>query len=742
MKPLSIYLFCMLLLLLLTSPGAAQQDSGDQQEKQGIGEVLLELIEKDGIETAIKQYNFLKRTAAYKYDFGESQLLDLGKKLFSSGKTEAAIEILMFNIQLFPKSSRTLCSLAMALLQNSDVSGAKEHFQKALDINPDDQHSRRYLAGIYIVEHYDKQEYQIPMRDGIKLHTQVYTPKDKSTTYPILFTRTPYYGFYAAEEVLDHFSYPGPGPTFPAEGYIFVIQDVRGRFLSEGAFQVMRPNTADHDDPGQTDESTDAFDSVEWLVKNVENNNGRVGVHGLSWSGYYAALSLVNAHPSIVAVVIEAPVSEGFLGDDYHHNGALHLLFPFRWLNNVGLVEREGPSADIQPPVYQEKVDNYFSFLLELGPLSNVNEKCFRHKVQFWNDIVEHGTYDEFWKIRTLGQYMKNIDKPAILVAGSWFDDQDLYGTLHTYRAIEDQNPRVSSSLVMVVWNHAAWWRQKKEPWGDVGLPVKETGDHYRNEILSPFFKSHLKGDGEFILPEALVFESGTNEWRKYEYWPPKHTKPKKLFLGSDGKLLNTPPNSDATDCSQLVSDPANPVPHLPANGIGGWNAAVMHFDQRFAAAREDVLVFQGEVLEEDMTLVGPIKVDLHVSTTGTDADWVMKVIDVHPDDTDYLSGYQMLVRGDIMRGKFRNSFEDPKPFVPGEVTRVTFTLLDVNHTFRKGHRIMVQVQSSWFPMFDRNPQTFVDIYQATEADFHKATHTVYHSQEFPSHITVRALPK
>lgn len=742
MRILPFYIFCIILLLLPASPRSARQDSGDQQENQGIGEVLSELIERDGIEEAIKQYNLLKRTAAHRYDFGESQLLNLGKKLFSGGKTEAAIEILRFNIQIFPKSSRTMYSLATVLLQNSDLAGAKEYLQKALDINPDDQNSRRHLAGIYMVENYDKEEYKIPMRDGVKLHTDAYTPKDESTRYPILFTRTAYYGFWAEDEVLGYFSYPGPGPTFPAEGYIFVIQSVRGRFLSEGAFQVMRPNTADHNDPAQADESTDAFDSIEWLLKNVKNNNGRVGVHGLSWGAYYAALALVNAHPSIAAAVIEAPVSEGFIGDDYHHNGALYYLYPFRWLNNVGLVGREGPSADIQPPVFQGKVGNYFSFLLELGPLSNVNEMCFRGRIQFWNDIVEHGTYDEFWKIRTLGQYMKRIDKPAILVAGSWFDDQDLYGTLHTYRAVESQNPGASNSLVMGVWNHASWWRQKKKPWGGVGLPVRETGGYYRNEVLSPFFESHLKENGELVLPEALVFESGTNEWREYECWPPKHTESKKFFLGGNGRLLNKPADGDAADYSLFVSDPANPVPHLPASGIGGWNAAVMHFDQRFAAAREDVLVFQGEILEEDMTLVGPVEIDLHVSTTGTDADWVVKVVDVYPDDAGGLSGYQMLVRGGIMRGKFRNSFEDPEPFAPGDVTRIMFTLPDVNHTFRRGHRIMVQVQSSWFPMFDRNPQTFVDIYQATKADFHTAAHKVYHSQALPSHIAVRALPK
>jgi putative CocE/NonD family hydrolase len=624
----------------------------------------------------------------------------------------------------------------------SDLTRAKKHFQKALDINPDDQDARRYLAGIYLFENYDKQEYLIPMRDGVRLHTQVYTPKDTTKAYPILFTRTPYYGFYRGDEVLDYFSYPGPGPTFPAEGYVFVVQDVRGRFLSEGVFEVMRPNTTHHDDPTQTDESTDAFDSIEWLLKNVKHNNGRVGVYGLSWGGYYAALSLVNAHPSITAVVIEAPVSEGFLGDDYHHNGALHLLYPFRWLNNVGLAEREGPSADIQPPVYQGHVDNYFRFLLDLGPLSNMNETCFRYKIPFWNEIVKHGTYDDFWKIRSIRQYMKNIDNRAILVAGSWFDDQDLYGTLSTYRAIESQNEGITNSLVMGVWNHATWWRQKTKPWGYVGLPVKETGEYYRNEILAPFFKSHLKENGKFVLPEAYVIESGTNEWKEYERWPPKDAETKQFYLKGNGILSETPPTTPAQDCSEFVSDPANPVPHLPANIIGGWNAAVMHADQRFAASRADVLVYQGEILEKDMTLVGPIRVDLFVSTTGTDADWVVKVIDVYPDDAGNLSGYQMLVRGDIMRGKFRNSFEEPEPFVPGEVTRVKFTLLDVNHTFLRGHRIMVQVQSSWFPMFDRNPQTFVDIYQATEAAFKKATNKVHHSQAFPSHITVTTLLK
>ncbi len=593
------------------------------------------------------------------------------------------------------------------------------------------------LAASYLIENYDRTEHMIPMRDGIRLYTEVYSPKNRSAAYPILLNRTPYSVIFAGERVDGFFSWPGPGTTFPEEGYIFVIQDVRGRYLSEGEFVVMRPNTAGE---GETDESTDAFDTVDWLVNSLDNNNGKVGVWGLSYGGYSSALSLVNAHPAISAVVIEAPVAEGFLGDDYHHNGALQLLYPFRWINNVGLTRREGPSASMDPPVYRDRKDEFFTFFLNVGSASDINEKCFQGKIEFWNGIVEHGTYDEFWKSRTVGQYMKGIDGPAVLVSGTWFDDQDLYGTLHTYRAIEKQNPGISNTLVMGVWNHASWWDHKKKPWGGTGIPAKETGEFYRDEILAPFLKAHLKGDGKDDLPEALVVESGTNEWREYDKWPPENTEQVSFYLHGDGTVSTEASGKKAPLFSEFVSDPADPVPHLPTP-IYGWTASVMHDDQRFAAERDDVLVYSGEILDEDLTLAGPVEVDLYVSTTGTDADWIVKVIDVYPDDAGDLAGYQMLVRGDIMRGKFRNSFEEPEPFVPGEVTRITFTMPDVNHTFRKGHRLMVQVQSSWFPMFDRNPQTFIDIYHAKEADFRKETHRVYHSPGHPSHVSAGTLP-
>jgi putative CocE/NonD family hydrolase len=595
----------------------------------------------------------------------------------------------------------------------------------------------RLSAAAYLIKNYDRTEQMIPMRDGVSLHTEIYTPKDRSTAYPILLNRTPYSAFFTGERVEGFFSWPGPGPTFPEEGYIFVIQDVRGRFLSEGDFVVMRPNTAGE---GETDESTDAYDTVDWLVNNLENNNGKVGVWGLSYGGYFSALALVNAHPAISAVVIEAPVAEGFIGDDYHHNGALQLLYPFRWINNVGLALREVPSATPVPPVYRDRKDEFFTFFLETGSAAEINDKCFQGKIEFWNGIVEHGTYDEFWKSRMVGQYMKDIDGPAVLVSGTWFDDQDLYGTLHTYRAIEEQNPGISNTLVMGVWNHASWWEHKKKPWGGTGIPVKETGEYYRDEVLAPFLKAHLKGDGKIDLPEALVVENGKDEWREYESWPPEKAETVSFYMHGDGTVSTEIAGKGTDGFSEFISDPADPVPHLPVP-ILGWTAAVMHADQRFAEERDDVLVYIGGVLDKDLTFAGPVEADIFVSTTGTDADWIVKVIDVYPDNAGELAGYQMLVRGDIMRGKFRNSFEIPEPFVPGEVTRVRFTLPDVNHTFRSGHRVMIQVQSSWFPMFDRNPQTFVDIYRAEESDFVKATHRLFHSPEHPSRITARALP-
>ena len=638
------------------------------------------------------------------------------------------------------QSSQDLQAQAMALIQQGDIAGGRELLEKALGIEPGNQMTKYLLASIYVFENYDKRTYQVEMRDGVKLHTQVYTPKDASIRYPIIYCRSPYSSFAYGEGFQSYFGFLGPGPRFIEEKYIFVVQDVRGRFLSEGEFEVMRPNTANRSDPTAADESTDAYDTIEWMIENIDNHNGRVGIWGGSYLAYYGALALVDPHPALKAVSLESPVAEVFLGDDYHHNGALHLAYTFVWLNQIGFDRSRGPSASRQPPVYGDMPRDLYSFFLGIGPLKNIDAKCFKGRVPFWNDIIEHGTYDKFWKDRTLGQYLRGIEGPAVLVAGSWFDDQDLYGTFHAYYAIERQSPRLDFTLMMGCWNHAPWWDQETGAWGDVELPAGKVGDLFRDEILVKFFRAHLKGEGLFDAPEVLAFESGSNAMREYESWPPDNATETSFYLAGNGRLLDRVPEPDSGEFDEFVSDPDNPVPFYGKPMRSSWDADFMHADQSFAAERDDVLVYESEVLDESITLAGPVSVDLRVSTTGTDADWVVKLIDVYPDGEGELAGYQMLVRGDIFRSKFRNSFEKPEPLVPGEVTRIRFDLQDVNHSFLPGHRIMIQVQSSWFPLFDRNPQQFLDIYSASEEDFKAATHRVYHSPERPSRITAKLI--
>nr|MEE4269350.1 CocE/NonD family hydrolase [Candidatus Krumholzibacteria bacterium] len=629
---------------------------------------------------------------------------------------------------------------ALRSLEAGDLDGAENALRALLLEAPDNPHCLRQLAGIEMARNYDRREFMVPMRDGVRLFTEVYLPKDQSREYPILLNRTPYSALFRADMVLDHFSFPGPGARFPKEGYIFVIQDVRGRYRSEGTFEVLRPHVPDPDDERSTNESTDAHDTISWLLDNLPGHNGRVGVHGMSWPGYYAAMALVDAHPAIRAAVIEAPVSGGFRGDDYHHNGALHYLYSFRWLNNVGLRDQAAPTTDIQPPIFREDFGNYFHYLKNLGPLVNLNKQGFRGQVAFWNDITRHPDEDDFWRRRELAPLLTGLKDVAVLVAGSWFDDQDLYGTLQVYRALENGSPHADTHLVMGVWNHASWWDQKTAPWGVVGLPVKETGSHYRDKILTPFFASHLKGDGQFPLAEATVFESGTRAWREYAVWPPSAVTSRIMYLeGGEGLRWDAPP-AEKGSWRAFVSDPADPVPHQPVDTIFGWNAGYMHADQRYLEGRDDVISFLGPSLTEECTLAGPVVVDLSVATTGEDADWVVKLIDVFPAGEGDSPEVQMLVRGDIMRGRYRDSFSAPTPLTSGEVDRVRFTLPDVNHTFAKGHRIMVQIHSSWFPVFDINPQTWVNIYQAGAEDFRAAEHRVYHGQDHPSCLVLPVL--
>jgi putative CocE/NonD family hydrolase len=593
---------------------------------------------------------------------------------------------------------------------------------------------------------YTKYEYRIPMRDGKRLFTAVYVPKDQSQTYPILFMRTPYsVKPYGADQ------YPanlGPSPLFGKAGYIFAYQDVRGRWMSEGEFVNMRPHKAVRKDPKEFDESTDVYDTIDWLLKHVSGHNGKVGQWGISYPGFYTAAGMIDAHPALKASSPQAPVTDWFIGDDWHHNGALFLPHMFNFMGRFD-IPRPEPTRKFDPKFDHETPDGY-DFFLHLGPLNEAGERHFKGKAKFWDEATTHGVYDEWWKARNLRPHLQDI-KPAVMTVGGWFDAENLFGALEVYKNVKKQSPKTRNMLVMGPWVHGGWSRDSGLTLGDATFNSK-TADFYREQIELPFFEYHLKGKGAPVAEEAWVFETGANVWRKHDVWPPKAAKPRSLYFHAAGKLGDSAPQDGKPDNGhdEYLSDPMKPVPFIDKIGIG-MLPEYMTADQRFASRRPDVLVYQTDVLDEDVTFVGPIKAELFVSTTGGDADWVVKVIDVYPNDYPdpnpnptgvRMGGYQQLVRGDVMRGKFRDSFEKPEPFQPNRPTPVNFAMQDVYHTFRSGHRIMIQVQSSWFPLVDRNPQKFMDIYSAKDSDFHKATQRVYRTRDLPSHITVLTMPE
>jgi putative CocE/NonD family hydrolase len=593
---------------------------------------------------------------------------------------------------------------------------------------------------------YTKYEYRIPMRDGKRLFTAVYVPKDQDQAYPILMTRTPYSCRpYGADQYPDRL---GPSQLFARAGYIFVYQDVRGRWMSEGEFVNMRPHLAEKKGRDETDESTDTYDTIDWLVKKVPNNNGKVGLWGISYPGFYTAAGMIDAHPALKAASPQAPVTDWFVGDDWHHNGALFLPHMFNFMARFDRPRPE-PTKKFNPNFDHETPDGY-DFFLHLGPLSEAGKKYFKGEAAFWDEATRHGTYDDWWKARNIRPHLKDV-KPAVMTVGGWFDAENLFGALEVYKNVKKNSPRTSNRLVMGPWVHGGWSNTGEgAKLGDVLFNAK-TAEFYREHIELPFFERHLKDKSAGDQPEAWVFETGTNVWRKYDTWPPKNAKPKALYFHAGGKLRDAIPDDARPDDGhdEYVSDPSKPVPFQEKTVIG-MSQEYMTADQRFASRRPDVLVYVSDVLDEDVTIAGPIRAELFVSTTGTDSDWVVKVIDVYPNDHPdpnpnptgvRMGGYQQLVRGDVMRGKFRDSFEKPEAFAPGKPTPVKFALQDVCHTFRSGHRIMIQVQSSWFPLVDRNPQTFCDIYGAKDSDFRKATQRVYRTRELPSHVTLLVMP-
>jgi len=609
----------------------------------------------------------------------------------------------------------------------------------------------------FVKANYTKYEYQVPMRDGVRLLTVVYRPKDASQKVPILITRICGHsnaGPYGDDQYRGDL---GPSPLFGKEGYIFVYQDVRGRFMSEGTFVAMRPHMPVKKGRQDIDESTDAYDTIDWLLKNVPGHNSAVGLYGSSLRGFYTAAGMIDAHPALKAASPQAPIMDWFMGDDWHHNGALFLSNAFNYLANFDRPRPRPIARSPYPPFDHGTVDGY-DFFMRLGPLANADARYFKGEVAFWTELMKHGSYDAFWQARNLRPHLRNI-KPAVLTVGGWFDADNLFGTLECYRQIEASSPGTTNLLVMGPWDHGGWVGSRNDgaSLGDIPFNAK-TAEFYRTKIELPFFEFHLKGKGTFASPKVWAFETGTNQWRQYTAWPPQNTRKLALYFHARGRLAFEPPGDSVTPgYDEYLSDPARPVPFIDKIGLHNvYKPAVlvqneyMIADQRFAARRPDVLVYETDDLEKDVTLLGPIVADLQVSTTGTDSDWIVKLIDVYPNDHPdpkpnptgvRMGGYQQLVRGDVMRGKFRNSFEKPEPFVAGQATAVKFSLPDVCHTFRCGHRIMVQVQSSWFPLVDRNPQAFVDIYAARDADFQKATQRVYRSPELPSRLVAQALP-
>ncbi|MCY1041664.1 CocE/NonD family hydrolase [Corallococcus sp. bb12-1] len=632
----------------------------------------------------------------------------------------------------------------LAALALFSLSGAAVAQTQPTPKPPSEQSPEQRAA--YLRSHYTKYEVRIPMRDGVKLFTSFYVPNDASPSkrYPVLLQRTPY---SAAPYGVDRYPKSLATTAFEQDGFIFAVQDVRGRFLSEGEFVDVRPHRASKRGK-EVDESSDTYDTIDWLVKHVPDNNGRVGMWGISYPGFYASAGAIDSHPALKAVSPQAPIADWFW-DDMHRHGALNLQLTFTFFSAFGkprptLTDVEGwEGFDLGTP-------DAYQFFLDLGPVANAETKHFRGDIAFWKDLLAHPNYDAFWQARNLLPHLKNI-KAAMLVVGGWYDAEDLYGPLRTYAAIEKQNPGITNTLVMGPWPHGGWMRTDGTGLGDAdfGFPTSVT---YQDLALA-FFKHHLKGGPAPTIPEALVFEGGANRWRHLDAWPPKAAKPTRLFFQPQGALTFQAPTGKEASFDEYVSDPAKPVPYTQAQSAN-MTQGFMAEDQRFASRRPDVVVYQTPPLEDDLTLAGPLEAELWVSTTGSDADWVVKLVDVNPGKLRGWTkesassgerdrgGQQTLVRAEPFRGRFRDSYLQPRPFTPNEVTKVRFVINDVFHTFQRGHRLMVQVQSSWFPFIDRNPQTFVpNIPLAKESDFVRAMHRIHHSAAHPSALKVSVLP-
>ncbi|HEY3625526.1 MAG TPA: CocE/NonD family hydrolase [Terracidiphilus sp.] len=599
--------------------------------------------------------------------------------------------------------------------------------------------------------HYTKYEYRIPMRDGKRLFTAVYVPKDTAGgPYPFLMDRTPYsVAPYGEDQFPEHL---GPSEEFQKAGYIFVYQDVRGRWMSEGDFQEMRPHIDNKKSPQDVDDASDTYDSIEFLLKHVPNNNGKVGIWGISYPGFYTSASIIDSHPALVAASPQAPMTDLFMGDDAYHGGAFMLSANFGFY--AIFRPQSEPQTPKPTPAFDFGTKDSYRFYLNAGNIANLDKLYLKGSNWLFTDQMKHDTYDAYWRARDLSQHMKNVHC-AVLVVGGWYDAEDLSGPLKTFYAINKFNPGTPSTLVEGPWVHGGWARGDGSHLGDVQFNTK-TSDYFRASIQFPFFEHYLKGKGA-APAKAVVFETGTNVWRALDSWPPKQAVAKTLYFHPDGKLGFDPPE-ETRGVDEYVSDPNHPVPFVSYT-TDTVPQRYMVDDQRFAAYRPDVLVYESDPLEQDVTIAGPISPRLKISSSGTDSDFVVKLIDVYPENYPdpegtpsgnkrildapplHMGGYQELLRGEPFRAKFRSSWEKPEPLAPGKITDINFTMPDLYHTFRRGHRIMLQVQSSWFPLTDRNPQTFIDIPYAKPEEFQKATERVFRQKDAASGVEVLVMP-
>ena len=586
---------------------------------------------------------------------------------------------------------------------------------------------------------FDKTEVMIAVRDGVKLHTEIYSPKKIAEPLPILFERTPY-GISDKDAGFSHklSRYEDLMP----DGYIFVFQDIRGRYGSEGKFVMLHP-LHDSNDPRGIDESTDTYDTIDWLVKNVPNNNGRVGLDGISYPGYLVTMGMIHPHPALKAASEQACMGDVFLGDDFFHNGAFRLSYGFEY--SAGL---ETSKENYSFPF--DRFDLY-DWYLRLGPLSNANARYFHGNIPTWNDFIAHNSYDEYWKRHAVAYGLKEPTVPNLNVAG-WWDQEDFYGPMMTYQRLEKTDKKNLNYLVVGPWNHGGWGSGSGNSLGAIPFG-SDTGVYFRQKIEAPWFAYWLKDKGALPFKEAMLFQTGSDTWTSFDSWPPVEAQNRNLYFREDGKLSFEPPQTSAPEAfDSYVSDPAHPVPYrnrpvdmtYPEDHPGSWFTWLVQ-DQRFVDNRPDVLTWQTDELKEDLTLAGQVTAKLFASTTGSDADWVVKLIDVYPEKypQDWkLSGFELMIADEIFRGRFRNSFERPEAIRPGEVTPFSIDLHSANHAFKKGHRIMVQVQSTWFPLYDRNPQKFVpNIFEARESDYQKAAQHIYRSRSFPSRVEISVLP-